>query len=485
MSTSHRYLCIHGHFYQPPREDPFTHVMPSEIGAGPYHDFNEKITHECYRPNMQAHNFEAISFNIGPTLASWMARQARDVYTGIVEADKSYTRRFGTGNAIAQAYNHTILPLASRRDKQTQIIWGISDFQHRYGRFPAGMWCGETAIDMETLSLLEAQGLRYTILAPWQAAQGVDVTEPYWVKLPNGNRFAVFFYQGPISGDVSFNDSVTTNADAFAAAYLPNFLNWEKANRGDDQILTISTDGELYGHHKPFRDLFLAHLVRHSAPAFGYEVITPERFLDLRPPRHDVLINAPSAWSCAHGVARWSTGCDCTDGDHAWKPIMLQAIRNLAHNIDQHFEHQGSLTLADPWEARDHFLEWRNGWISSQAFWSSYGRNGRKPGKESLAVRTWHLLEAEYCMQAAYTSCGWFFEDLDRIEPRIDLNSARCAISHIWQALHIDLQQGFLQDLENAHAWRSRLTGPEIYQQLPRVPSPDLLPAAVPVSMHV
>lgn len=476
MSTSHRYLCIHGHFYQPPREDPFTHAMPSEIGAGPYHDFNEKITYECYRPNAVEQNFEHINFNIGPTLASWMARYARDVYSTIVEADRLYAARFGIGNAIAQAYNHTILPLATTRDKRTQIIWGITDFKRRYGRMPLGMWCGETAIDLETLSLMAEEGIQFTILAPWQAAYGVDNTEPYWVNLPNGRRIAAFFYNGPVSGDVSFNDGVTLNADAFAAGYLPNYLNWDKDHRREDQLLLVSTDGELYGHHKPFRDLFLRHLVQHSAPAFGYEVVTLGRYLELRPPRYDVKIYAPSAWSCAHGVARWSDGCNCTEGDPSWKPALLHALRRLARHIDQIFEEYTASTLADPWEARDHFIEWRNGWIASDVFWAQYGHKGHKPGKESLAVRTWHLLEAQYCTQASFTSCGWFFEDLDRIEPRIVLNYARCAISHIWQALHINLQQEFLQDLASARSWRSHLSGEQIYLQLPAVPNRDLLP---------
>ncbi len=450
--------------------------MPSEVGAGPYHDFNEKITHECYRPNAEIGNFNAINFNIGPTLASWMARYARDVYTMILDADHAYQEQWGVGNAMAQAYNHTILPLANTRDKRTQIIWGIQDFQHRYGRMPLGMWCGETAIDLETLTLMEEQGITFTILAPWQAAHGIDPSEPYWVNLPNGRRIAAFFYNGPVSGDVSFNDGVTNNADAFVAAYLPNYLNWEKVHRNEDQLLVVSTDGELYGHHKPFRDLFLSHLVQHSAPAFGFEIVTLGRYLQMHPPRYDVEINAPSAWSCAHGVARWSTGCDCTEGDASWKPAMLQAIRQLAARVDQLFEEHSSPALADPWAARDHYIEWRNGWISSASFWSRFGRNNRKPARESQAVRAWHLLEAEYCMQAAYTSCGWFFEDLDRIEPRIDLNSGRCAISHIWQALHINLQSNFLTDLEAARSWRSHLTGAQIYRRLPPVPQPDLLP---------
>ncbi|MBA3824122.1 MAG: DUF3536 domain-containing protein, partial [Ktedonobacterales bacterium] len=445
--TFHRHLCVHGHFYQPPRENPFTHLVPDEPGAGHYRNFNEKITTECYRPNAEIGNFGRISFDFGPTLAAWVARYAQDVYLRIIESDQIHRERYGVGNAIAHAYNHTILPIATPRSKKTQIIWGITDFRHRFGVEPEGMWLAETAVDMECLELLADQGIKFTVLAPWQAAEGIDTSEPYWVRLSGDRRIAVFFYHGQMSGDVSFNDDVTSNADAFAAPYLSRHVNWEKEHRGEDQLLLIATDGELYGHHKPFRDLFLAHLTEHSAPAFGYEVTSLTRYLRDHPPTREVRIHAPSAWSCAHGVARWSEGCDCTEGDRAWKPLLLAGLRRMEERIDDLFEKHAGATLRDPWEARDHFIERRNGWVTPAAFWAQHGRRGRKPGKETLVARTWSLLEAQYCMQAAFTSCGWFFEDLDRLEPRIDLNYARCAISHIWRALGIDLQTDFLGDL--------------------------------------
>lgn len=473
--TLHRHLCLHGHFYQPPRENPFTHLMPREPGAEPYHDFNEKITVECYRPNAEIGNFERISFDFGPTLAAWLARYAQDVYLRIIESDQIHRSRYGVGNALAHAYNHTILPLATSRDKATQIAWGISDFRNRFGAQPHGMWLAETAVDLETLALLAERGIEFTVLAPWQAARSIDPSEPYWVELPGGRRIAVFFYNGPMSGDVSFNDSVTANADTFAAPYLARHVNWEKEQRGEDQLLLIATDGELYGHHKPYRDLFLSHLTQQSGPAFGYEITSLARYLRAHPPVQTVEIVAPSAWSCAHGVARWSTGCSCTEGDASWKPVLLRALRNLADRIDALFERHAAATLADPWAARDQFIEWRNGWMPPSEFWELHGRHGHKPGKGSLASRTWHLLEAEYCMQASFTSCGWFFEDLDRIEPRNDINYARCAISHIWQALGLDLQPQFVADLAPARSWRRGITGDALYRSLPTVP-PTLLP---------
>jgi hypothetical protein len=474
----HRHLCLHGHFYQPPREDPFTHLVPDEPGAGPYRNFNEKITVECYRPNAEIGNFGRISFDFGPTLAAWVARYAQDVYLRIIESDQIHRERFGVGNAIAHAYNHTILPLATRRDKATQIAWGISDYRHRFGADPEGMWLAETAVDMETLDLLAEQGIQFTVLAPWQSAHGIDTTEPYWVDLPSGRRIIVFFYHGQMSGDVSFNDDVTSNADAFAAPYLSRHVNWEKEHRGEDQLLLIATDGELYGHHKPFRDLFLAHLSQHSAQAFGYEVTSLPRYLRDHPPTRTAEINAPSAWSCAHGVARWRAGCDCTEGDASWKAPFYDALRHLSDRVDVLFERHAAATLSDPWAARDHFIEWRNGWTTPGAFWAQHGRFGRKPGKEHLAARTWHLLEAEYCMQASFTSCGWFFEDLDRIEPRNDINYARCAISHIWRALRVDLQSDFVRDLARSQSWRRPISGDMIYRALPPV-APDFLPQPV------
>jgi hypothetical protein len=470
-------LCIHGHFYQPPREDPFTNLVGNEIGAHPYRNFNEKITTECYRPNAELGNFEHMSFDFGPTLAVWLARYAPDVYLRIIESDRFHRVRYGVSNAIAHAYNHTILPIATSRNKRTQIMWGIADFRHRFGAMPEGMWLAETAVDMECLQILEEQGIKFTILAPWQSAQGIDVTEPYWVNLPNGHRIAVFFYNGPISGDVSFVDEVTNNADAFVTGALSHHVNYSKKQQNEDQLIIVASDGELYGHHKPFRDRFLSHLLNYSASSFGYQVTTLARYLRDHPPTRETTIYAPSAWSCAHGVARWSDGCNCTEGDPSWKPTLLHALKQLESRIDSYYERYAQATLDDPWSARDNFIAWHNGWMNSSEFWVKFGHKGTGPRKESMAIRTWHLLESQYYMQASFTSCGWFFEDLDRIEPRNDINYARCAISHIWQALHVDLQTDFLADLSKSRSWRNGITGAGMYHRLPVLPTPGLLPS--------
>ncbi|HKV83825.1 MAG TPA: DUF3536 domain-containing protein [Ktedonobacterales bacterium] len=469
--NSHRFVCLHGHFYQPPRDDPFTGAVPREPGASPYENFNEKITAECYRPNAQEGNFRAISFDLGPTLAAWLEQKHPTTYAAIIAADRWNVEQYGVGNALAQAYNHTILPLATRRDKETQIIWGLADFAQRFGRPAEGMWLAETAVDLETLELLAQHGVQYTVLAPWQSAEPVDPTQPYLVRLPSGGTITVFFYNGPLSGGVSFDWETTSNADHFAASYLPRHLNPDKLKRDEDQLIVVATDGELYGHHKPFRDQFLAHLVSAGAQSFGFEVVSLGRYLRDHPATVEATVRVPSAWSCAHGVARWSTGCGCTEGDSSWKPALRAALDHLAARLDEVFAREGAQTLLDPWAARDAFLALRNHWVSADEFWTTHGRNDGRPMSKSAESATATLLEAQYFGQCMYTSCGFFFEDLDRIEPRNDIAFARRAISLVWQATGVDLETAFVADLEQTRSWRTGKTGADLYRSLPAVPA--------------
>ncbi len=473
--TGNKYLCLYGHFYQPPREDPFSGQLPHEPGATPYDNFNEKITAECYRPNVEEGNFSAISFDLGPTLASWLEQKQPDVYSGIIEADRAHVARYGVGNALAQAYNHTILPLATTRDKLTQIVWGLNDFRHRYGREAHGMWLAETAIDMETLDLLAQCGVTYTVLAPWQAATAIDPTEPYIVPLPGGRSITVFFYNAPLSGGVSFDWDTTSNADLFAADYLPRHLVQRKLEENEAQLLLIATDGELYGHHKPWRDKFLSRLIASGAPEFGFEICTLERYILLHPATKEVALKVPSAWSCSHGVARWDNGCECTEGDSTWKGALRAALNHVAEEGDRLFEQYAGKTLSDPWSARNGYLSLRNGWETAEKFWSRYGKDGKEP-EPAAAQRTLQLLEAQYYQQYSFTSCGFFFEDLDRLEPRNDIAFARRAISLYWQASGADLQRAFLHELEEARSWRTSLTGADLYRQLPVEPKGMLPP---------
>lgn len=464
------YLCLHGHFYQPPREDPFTNVLPLEPGATPFTNFNEKITAECYRPNAEVGNFEAISYDLGPTLASWLEKEHPDVYQRIIDADRLNIKRYGVGNALAQVYNHIIMPLATTRDKRTQIVWGLCDFRHRYGHDAHGMWLSETAVDFETLDLLAQHGVTYTVLAPWQAIGPIDPSEPYLVRLRDGRSITVFFYNAPLSGGVSFDWDTTSNADLFAASYLPKRLVQNKLDAGEAQLILIATDGELYGHHRPWRDKFLNHLIQHGAPGYGFEICTLERYMLMHPATREVELHAPSSWSCGHGVARWGIGCECTEGDSSWKEALRRALDNLATQGDQLFERYAGETLSDPWAARDAYLPVHNGWETAESFWARYGKQQRPPDDLRQAQRTMLLLEAQYYQQYSFTSCGFFFEDLDRIEPRNDIAFARRAISLTWQALGrfaIDLQRDFLKDLQAAVSWRTHLTGVDLYYQLP------------------
>lgn len=462
------YLCLHGHFYQPPRENPFTRQILPEPAATPFANFNEKITSECYAPNAEAGNFDALNFDLGPTLASWLEETHPAVLQRIIEADRAHVARYGVGNAMAQAYNHTILPLAPTRDKHTQVAWGLSDFRQRYGREATGMWLAETAVDLESLDIMAQHGITYTVLAPWQAATPIDPSEPYLVRLYNGRSITVFFYNAPLSGGVSFDWNTTSNADLFAGSYLPNQLEQHKLQTGQPQLILIATDGELYGHHRPWRDKFLSHLIKVGAPSSGFEICTLERYMRMHPPTREVELRLPSAWSCSHGIARWDSGCECTEGDSSWKGTLRHALNNLAIRGDQLFEQYTEDLLIDPWAARDAYLPLHNGWEKAESFWQRHGVKGRQPAAP-LARRTLQLLEAQYYQQYSFTSCGFFFEDLDRIEPRNDIGFARRAISLYWLALGVDLQQDFLCDLRATRSWRTGLRGDELYRQLPFV----------------
>lgn len=479
--TGLTYLCMHGHFYQPPREDPFTGQLPVEPGAAPFANFNEKITAECYRPNADAGNFASMSYDMGPTLASWLEQSHPTVYQHILASEKQHMEHYGVSNALAQAYNHTILPLANTRDKRTQILWGLQDYHHRYGHDAHGMWLAETAVDIESLDIMAQYGITYTVLAPWQAATGIDCTEPYSVPLHNGRRMTVFFYNAPLSGGISFDWNVTNDADVFASSYLPTHLTPGKSMDGDSQLLLIATDGELYGHHKPWRDKFLDYSMNYGAPNRGFEICSLERYMGMYQCSKEVQLHVPSAWSCAHGVARWNFGCSCTEGDSSWKGSLRMALVCLAGRSNLLFEQYTRNTLKDPWAARDDYLALHNDWETLESFWARHGKYSLTDIQSlKQAHQTQQLLEAQYYLQYSFTSCGFFFEDLDRIEPRNDIAFARRAISLIWQTLGIDLQQDFVHDLRTTRSWRTHLSGADLYQQLPTV-SPDLLPPLEPV----
>ncbi|MCS7251683.1 MAG: hypothetical protein NZ572_04510, partial [Thermoflexus sp.] len=314
MSESSTLLAVHGHFYQPPREDPWTGEVPLEPGAKPYRNFNEKITAECYRPLAERHLFEEISFNVGPTLIAWLARHHPETYQRILEADRANVAR-GVGNAIAQSAHHTILPLARRRDKITQVYWGVKFFQHHFGRHPRGMWMPEMAVDLSTLEVLAEAGLTFAILSSEQVRGGLTRgAGPYRVRLEANAYFTVFVRDRDLSNQVAFALPSLGPADRWAKEIL----------RGRSYLTLIATDGETFGHHHREGVDFLERLLHPQAP--GYEVVTLTEYLRAHPPVEEIEVIQNTAWSCAHGLARWSTGCACTPGDSRWKAILRAAM---------------------------------------------------------------------------------------------------------------------------------------------------------------
>ena len=349
-----RYLCIHGHFYQPPRENPWLGEVEYQPSASPFHDWNERITRECYGPNTRArvhradglilklaNNFAHMSFNFGPTLLSWMQRHKPDVYDAVLRADSESQKKFsGHGAALAQVYNHLIMPLANSRDKRTQIYWGIQDFEHRFARKPEGMWLAETAVDLETLDIMAEYEIKFTILAPHQAfrireigagkwqdvtGQKVDPKQPYLCRLPSGRTIVIFFYDGPISHEVSFGD-LLDNGKMFADRLLSAF-----ADTAEPQLVHIATDGETFGHHHQFGEMALAYCLHYIASNDHAKITIYGEYLDRFPPTSEVEIFENTSWSCVHGVARWRDDCGCSTGKHscwtqAWRAHLREAM---------------------------------------------------------------------------------------------------------------------------------------------------------------
>lgn len=460
-------LCIHGHFYQPPREDPITGQIPSELGAYPYHNWNERIQAECYRPNAELGNFERISFNLGPTLGAWMRRY--DPYSArlIVAQDRANTERYGVGNAMAQGYNHTILPLASRRDKATQVAWGIASFEHAFKHKPQGLWLPETAVDIETLCVLADYGIEFTILAPWQADTSAlygpfDPTEPYRVPLPDGRNISVFFYQRELSSLVSFSPQSTINADAFARTEILTRFNAEKTRRGEPQVLLIATDGELYGHHQSFRDYFLAHLVNGASANNGITGTYPSLWLRSHPPRHSINIREKTSWSCHHGILRWMGECGCASEFGVWKVYLRRAFDILAGSIDRVYENAARLLIRDPWALRDDYIHVL---LHNVTVEDLIARAAGRRLLENDRQRIRLLLEAQYERQRMYTSCGWYFDDFSRIEPKNNVAYAAQAVWLTRQATGIDLAPQTTSDLAHVFSQRTGTRGDSVFKR--------------------
>ena len=453
-------LCVHAHFYQPPREDPFTGEIPLEPGAMPYSNWNERIYHQCYKPNAELGNFEYMSFNIGPTLVSWLARRHPETLKMIVEQEQKNFTTYKVGNALAQAYHHIILPLAKYHDKVTQIRWGIADFEFHFGHKPAGMWLPETAVDHETLEVLSENGIEFTLLAPWQAEEDdLDVTQPYKVALKNGAKHINIFFYDDLSGHVSFNAEMTINADLFVQKYLlPAYLA-KPGNGGRSQIVIIASDGELYGHHQPHREKFLQYLLNGALDGTTLQPSYLGLWLKMHPPRNSAIIKDNTSWSCHHGILRWKGVCACTPHG-AWKAPLREALDDLAEAIDNEFLKVVQKYLGDPWELRHQYIQVVNKRMTLPALLESLVGH-RLEADEVTKIDL--LLRAQYERQRMFTSCGWFFDDFDRIEPRNNIAYAAKAVCLTEAATGKNLAPMTLESLRRVESWRSGIWGSTVF----------------------
>lgn len=454
-------LCIHGHFYQPPRQDVLTGKIPDETGTAPYHNWNEKILAECYKPNADLGNFEKISFNLGPTLFQWMEKFDSITYQKIIEQEKRNFQLFGVGNGMAQPYNHTIMPLAKREDKITQIEWGIADYKRRFGHDPAGMWLPEAAVDHETLSLMTNYDIQYTILAPWQAdCLNLDISHPYRVLTGNGKSIVVFFYNMELSTRVSFDPAATSNADAFAANYInPQFRNGMP--EVPDQFVMIASDGELYGHHQQFRDRFLARLINGSTQDRKILIQYPGLYLLNHLVTEEIQIKDNTSWSCHHGIERWRTDCGCTPGA-VWKETMRNGLDVIAEMLDITYVQFMEKLGLDAWYCRNEYIHHMLGEMSWNEFLAL------KVDKPLIGIDEYKLkiiLDAQIARQWMFTSCGWFFDEFSRIEPRNNIGYAAQAVYLVEKATSETLYPAALDQLRDTKSTLTYLTADDIFQE--------------------
>jgi alpha-amylase/alpha-mannosidase (GH57 family) len=475
--SGERFITIHGHFYQPPRENPWLEAVETQDTAFPYHDWNERITVECYEPNASArildaterirrivNNYASISFNFGPTLLSWLAVNAPETYASILDADRLSRQRFsGHSCAIAQAYNHIILPLANDRDKRTQVRWGIRDFQHRFGHKPEGMWLPETAVDVTTLEALAAEGIAFTILEPHQAQGPVDPTLPYVCKLPSGKRIAIFFYDGPISRAVAF-ERLLARGENFAHRLTGAFSD----KRAHPQLVNIATDGETYGHHHRFGEMALAYALQFIEDNELARITNYGEQLERYPPAHEVKIAERTSWSCAHGVERWRSDCGCTTSsspgwNQQWRAPLRNALDWLRDELAQIFERHGRMLFNDPWAARDDYIEviLDRGEDNVTRFLDAHCT--RASHSPQLALE---LLELQRNAMLMFTSCGWFFSDISGIETVQVLHYAARAIQLAERISGVELERAFLERIAPARSNHpERGTARDIYER--------------------
>jgi alpha-amylase/alpha-mannosidase (GH57 family) len=497
-----RYICIHAHFYQPPRENPWLEAVERQESAYPYHDWNERITTECYAPNGASrildergyirqivNNYGRISFNFGPTLLSWMQENSPPTYACVLESDRESRERFsGHGSALAQAYNHMILPLANALDQRTQVVWGIRDFERRFKRAPEGMWLPETAVDVPTLEALAAQGIRFTVLAPHQAGRvraiegrnwkdvsdgRIDPTRAYLVRLPSGKTISVFFYDGPISQAVAF-EQLLANGEQFAARLKSGFSD----RRTWPQMVHIATDGETYGHHHKHGDMALAFALDRIGSDPAIKLTNYGEFLEKFPPTHEVQIIENTSWSCAHGVERWQSDCGCNSGrpgwNQAWRGPLRAALDYLRDRAAELFEQHAASLLRDPWAARDDYIDVILD-RSPDSLWRFFEKHSRKDLNPVETTDALKLLEMQRHAMLMYTSCGWFFDEVSGIETLQVMEYAGRVVQLARETGNLDLEAEFLERLAMANSNLPEFgDGAAIYTRLVRPAVVDL-----------
>jgi alpha-amylase/alpha-mannosidase (GH57 family) len=500
------FVAIHGHFYQPPRENAWMETIETEESAHPFHDWNERITFECYRPNAHArivdgrrkildihNNYSSISFNFGPTLLSWLEEKFPLVYQKVIKGDREGLKRFGHGNAMAQVYNHVIMPLANERDKEAEVLWGIADFEKRFHRKPDAMWLPETAVNYPTLQVLIKYGMQYLILSPFQAlrvrpfggkkwtdvSQGrIDSTQPYrcFIKDASGKKLSdqfidIFFYDGVISNEVSFGDLLSNGS-----VFCDQFLKASQSSKKRPQLIHIATDGETYGHHKKFGDMALAYALKEGFSSRGFEMINYGAFLKRFPPVYEVEIDEGpkgegTSWSCAHGVNRWKEDCGCSTGGRAgwnqkWRKPLREALDLLRDELRSVFEKEGEKIFKDVWEARNGYIEviLDRSPERVKSFFEKYGVEGLD---QEGRIKGLKLLEMQRHALLMYTSCGWFFADLSGLETIQILQYAARAIELAEAVTGQGIEEKFVKKLSEARSNLSEMgDGSEVYQRL-------------------
>ncbi|HWA17168.1 MAG TPA: DUF3536 domain-containing protein [Gemmatimonadales bacterium] len=472
-------VIIHGHFYQPPREDPWLDAVEREPSAAPFHDWNERIERECYRAVAAArvpgpggriarllNCYEWMSFNFGPTLLEWLEGAAPGTYRSIIEADRRSCERLGHGNAIAMPYHHAILPLSTRREKAIEVRWGIDDFTRRFGRKPEGMWLPETAVDTETLDVLAEAGIQFTVLAPHQVKQAPPHGLPGLVTTVGGRSIAVFVYDGPISHDVAFGPLVR-DSDLWVKRLLAGV-----SAGATPSLVSVATDGETFGHHHRFAEMALASTIDQVRQTSGMTVENYASFLARNPAVHPVTLVEPSSWSCSHGVERWRSNCGCRlDGSvppaQEWRAPLREALGWLAGELHARYDREAPAVIEHPAEALAGYGAVLGAGAEAVR---AYGEQVARRSSDDAPVRAAELLEMERGAQRSLTSCAWFFDDIGRIEAVQVLKYAAWAIELAGDDA-ARLEEGFLTRLDAALSNVPGLgTGKEIYLAQARPP---------------